>query len=92
MSEYIVDVGNADEEYIAYFGQMAEKLMGNPIREEIVRCRDCRFSYEDELGNLRCQGPLIEPWDYYNDEPSDGVKIEPKGFCAWGERKDGGDD
>ena len=54
---------------------------------KVVRCRDCDFSYEDELGNLRCRGLLTEPWDYYNDEPSDGVKVEPSGFCAWAERK-----
>lgn len=60
-----------------------------PKLPEIVRCRDCDFSHEDELGNLRCHGQLTEPWDYYNDEPSDGVKVEPSGFCAWGERKEG---
>jgi len=59
--------------------------------KEIMRCGDCDFSHEDELGNLRCHGPLTEPWDYYNDEPSDGVKVEPDGFCAWAERKEGGD-
>ena len=57
--------------------------------EEIVRCGDCDLSHEDELGNLRCHGPLTEPWDYYNDEPSDGVKVEPSGFCAWGKPKEG---
>lgn len=55
---------------------------------EIVRCRDCDLSHEDELGNLRCHGPLTDPWDYYNDEPSDGVEVEPSGFCAWGERRE----
>ena len=53
----------------------------------IVMCGDCSFSYEDELGNLRCRGPLTAPWDYYYDEPSDGVKVKPDGFCAWGERR-----
>ena len=55
--------------------------------EEIVRCRDCDFSHENALGNLSCCGPLTEPWDYYNDEPNDGVKVEPDGFCAWGEKR-----
>ena len=56
--------------------------------EEIIRCRDCGFSHKDMLGNLRCNGPLTEPWDYYNDEPSDGAKVEPSGFCAWAKRKE----
>lgn len=74
MSEYIV--GTDEHEGHWYTG------------EEIVRCRDCDFSHEDELGNLRCHGPLTEPWDYYNDEPSDGVKVEHSGFCAWGKPRE----
>lgn len=76
-------------EYVGGYGFDGEpELTG----EEIVRCRDCDFSHEDELGNLRCHGPLTEPWDYYNDEPSDGVKVEPSGFCAWAKLKEGGDE
>lgn len=74
MSEYIV--GTDEHEGHWYTG------------EEIVRCRDCDFSHEGELGDLRCHGPLTDPWDYYNDEPSDGVKVEPSGFCAWGKPRE----
>lgn len=42
MSEYIVDVGNEVEEYIEHFGYMATTYADNPIRELIVRCRDCK--------------------------------------------------
>lgn len=42
------------------------------IRERIVRCRDCRRSFE-ERGELWCRGIV-------------GPPIEPDGFCAWGER------
>ena len=48
-------------------------------RERIVRCRDCRRSFE-ERGELWCRGIV-------------GPPIEPKGFCAWGEpRKENDDD
>lgn len=56
-------------------------------REEIVRCRDCEHAEESESGSLRCIGYLVEKWDYYNDEPSDGRMVKPDGFCAWGERR-----
>ena len=40
-------------------------------RERIVRCRDCRRSFE-ERGDLWCRGIV-------------GPPVEPDGFCAWGE-------
>ena len=49
---------------------------GNPLgpsREEIVRCRDCRFSLAHGNGCGRNQ-------DLYD--------AEPDGFCAWGARAD----
>ena len=42
-------------------------------RERIVRCRDCRRSFEDR-GYLWCCGIV-------------GPPIEPEGFCAWGEER-----
>lgn len=42
-------------------------------RERIVRCRDCRRSFE-ERGDLWCRGIV-------------GPPIEPDGFCAWGEER-----
>ena len=43
--------------------------------ERIVRCRDCRRSFE-ECGDLWCRGIV-------------GPPIEPEGFCAWGEPREG---
>ena len=46
-------------------------------REEIVRCRDCRFSLAHGNGCGRNQ-------DIYD--------VEPDGFCAWGvKRKENGE-
>lgn len=44
---------------------------------KVVRCRDCRFSLAHGNGCGRNQ-------DIYD--------AEPDGFCAWAERKEGGDD
>ena len=56
--------------------------------EEIVRCRDCEHSHITESGKMRCHGHLTEPWDYYNDAPSDGAQVEPDGFCKWASRRE----
>ena len=78
MSEYIIN----SEDY-------ALGTMTIPhLREEIVRCRDCRHYYEPE--NYHPSGNYIRQccnyFDAYNDE------VEPDGFCAWAERKVDGDD
>ena len=44
-------------------------------RERVVRCRDCRRSFE-ECGDLWCRGIV-------------GPPIEQDGFCAWGEERNG---
>lgn len=80
MTEYIIGIeGTLHEDYI----ELAPKISG-----EIIRCRDCKHARNDESGNLRCNGYLVAPWDYYNDEPSDGEIVEPDGFCKWGERRE----
>ncbi len=63
---------------------------------EIVRCFSCKYGHEvtwpvqSEIPKdyLDCVGPLVETWDYYNDEPKDNP-VPPDGFCKWGERKGG---
>ena len=79
MSEYIVDVGDADEEYIEHFGYMATAYADNPIHELIVRCRDCKyFNQRDGIFP-----PMVcLRWGYYN------FKTEPERFCSWGERRE----
>ena len=55
-------------------------------RVEIVRCRDCKNGVRrgDEID---CVGPLVQTWDYYNDEPLHNP-VPPDGFCAWGVRRE----
>ena len=43
-------------------------------RDRIVRCRDCRRSFE-ERGDLWCRGIV-------------GPPVEPDGFCAWASERD----
>ena len=91
MTEYIIRVDENDERW-GYVEQQYTHFFGYPITEEIVRCRDCKYAdisytHAAVTGELHCYGYLVESWDWYNDMPSDGVKVKPDGFCAWGERR-----
>lgn len=68
MSEYIVDVGDADELHFAAFQKKAEFCFGYPVREEVVRCKNCKESLE--FGNICTR------FDY--------MDVEPDGCCSWG--------
>lgn len=60
MSEYIVSVPDEQAEvFIARFGIESVTLFGFNLREEIVRCHDCKFKNE----SWNCASP------YYNVEP-----------------------
>ena len=88
MSEYIVDVGDADEEYIEHFGYMATAYADNPIRELIVRCRDCRHYREHKFFKSTLGMGLGTDISDVCMFFSSGVKVEPDGFCAWAERRE----
>ena len=95
MSEYIVDTFGIVQDFADLHGDMSTPLyqaimnvMLSRQHEEIVRCKDCAHYYEAEeyhpQGNYdrRC----CKYFGTYDDE------VEPDGFCAWAERKEGGDD
>ena len=75
MSEYIVDgaVPNhtvrVEDEREVYW-----HMTHLPVREEIVRCRDCKH----------CMAYWQSDYcDYFKH-----VTNDPDGFCAWGERRE----
>ena len=55
-------------------------------REEVVRCKDWKNAAPHEDG-IECLGPLVETWDYFNDQPLHNP-VQPDGFCAWGVRRE----
>ena len=81
MAEYIVNTDVEEARYKAmcadysvYFNNKLVTLLGNPVKERIVRCRDCEY-YE-----------YLREIDFHNcDRQCPCVK--PDGFCAWGEPK-----
>ena len=54
------------------------------VREEIVRCRDCRFMFDWAYDRMLCK-----MWaDGGMDDSAENVlypTVKPDGFCAWGE-------
>lgn len=74
-----------------------------PVRERIVRCRDCKHAQVRHLPNPITGLPAgIEDWlcDYFWNagiedwrcdyfwNADELPEVEPDGFCAWGERKE----
>ena len=62
-----------------------------PVREEIVRCRDCEHARIMRPLDWRAGKPstVIEEWHCQWHSNAEGASdIEPDGFCAWGERKE----
>lgn len=62
MTEYILDLTAFDSE-----------TLDDGLREEIVRCRDCKLWESND-----CE------WNPFCNDPDFD---EPDGFCAWGKRK-----
>ena len=88
MSEYIVDgaVPNrtvrVEDEREVYW-----HMTHLPVREEIVRCRDCKHCREHDMraygadrNQLLCH--------HFSMSSGAGWPVEPDGYCAWGERRD----
>ena len=65
-----------------YFASDATDHYGT-LHEEIVRCRDCVYYKPDPY-------PIDPGWPMYCEDTGRDM-IEPDGYCAWGERKEGGE-
>ena len=72
MSEHIVEFAGTITEYNGI-----PMLQDGALREEIVRCSDCKHYHGAGIASL---SPFCS---WMNDSDA-----EPDGFCAWGERRD----
>ena len=75
MTEYIMDFSNPSLRAVVEH----EIEIGAPIREEIVRCRDCKH-----YGQGQCDHDHQEPWRCMF---WDSYLALPGKFCAWGEKR-----
>lgn len=75
MSEFVVDLTGVPTKAIKDMtsSDALACLWGLPVREQIVRCRDCKhYEWREHLGRSYCHGEY---------------PTEPDGFCAWGVSK-----
>lgn len=78
MTEYVVDLTNAE---VRPGLSDISALWGLPVFERIVRCRDC-VHYADHEWVLVTD--VSDVCHFFGD----GVKVEPDGFCKWGELRE----
>ena len=71
MSEYVFDLSSFESDNI-----------DDGLREEIVRCRDCK--------GYRASDATCHSWQWHNWDAA--IEVEPDGFCSWAvKRKEGGE-
>lgn len=75
MSEYIIEIAD-------YVPPFDPAIRTTSFREQIVRCRDCKH-YRNHMWVVATD--VDDVCLFWHGEPT---KVEPGGFCAWGERKD----
>ena len=66
-----------------------ESMRAITVKGPIVRCRDCEHGHKAHYRGrtiIDCHGPLVQVWDYWQDEPLVN-EVMPDGFCAWGVRR-----
>lgn len=89
MSEHVVDLTQV--ETVEGLGDLDTYawLTALPVREQVVRCKDCKhFTANDEfwLEPPQVPFPMIgatsDSCDFWAGTK---CKVEPNGFCAWGE-------
>lgn len=88
MTEYVIDFLIIVVVVMAITGVIewvSHRIEDPFVREEIVRCCDCKYANEDgdECVYFAAWEPLPEG-DEFRDVY---VDVEPDGFCAWGERR-----
>lgn len=94
MAEYVVDLNGVETKEIVTDDDRLMALWGLPVRERIVRCRDCKhFTANEEFWIEPPQVPFpmigatSDNCDFWAGTK---CKVYPDGFCAWGERKEVG--
>lgn len=83
MAEYVVKGAEPNETVLhTRTPNGYESWQWLPVRERIVRCRDCKHYSEHEWIIATDVSDVCHFW---HGEPT---KVKPDGFCAWGERKE----
>jgi len=95
VSEFVVDLTDVPTKTVKDLtsSDALAYLWGLPVREQIVRCRDCVHGHITINGESCKWCDLIATHDIDGNEPNNGYDPEPyfdaDFFCAWGRRADG---
>ena len=90
MAEYVVKGAEKNETVLhTRTPNGYEEWRWLPVREEIVRCRDCKHRHRVRSW---AGTDVDECWLHASPETGALGKVltDPDGFCAWGERKEVG--
>ena len=84
MNEYIISIPDT---YINS-NELPQHIRVNQLNlQEIVRCRDCKHYRKHKWFEVVVGVPLGTDVSDVCMLFADGCKVEPNGFCAWGERE-----
>lgn len=77
---------NCENQYtrMAVFGIMQSMPTVDDV--EVVRCKDCKYYYQDKINGAICRHPEL---DYDIECYDHWINTNPDDFCSYGERKDG---
>ena len=79
--------GDRMSEYVCELTAIDSETWDTEVREEIVRCRDCKHATISNLGHCKyCEMFVIPDMDGYGADPQ--VNLPLDFFCAYGERKE----
>ena len=86
MTEYIVE--ESPTTYETDILGVKHSVTSYRRREEIVRCRDCKHYHKHKWFDIIPGTPLGSDMSDVCMFFGGGVKVEPGGFCKWGERRE----
>lgn len=92
MAEYIIDTTRAEQQYPkpSAYHEMFTHVLGSPIEEELIRCKDCKFSHilsADQWPANRCPELAGKMYCTQWSEDFYGVWTEPNGYCHKGTKR-----
>lgn len=97
MTEYIIEWSGIGARIVELIGSVptcliTKRIREERLREEIVRCRDCRFSRV--FDGKRYPGKKYKGKTYCINwgDGMQGEWTKPDGYCHRAKRKEGGDD
>ena len=91
MTEYVVYFGDEKSSAFVRLAMAQVEANGARLCEEIVRCRDCEHATISTLGVCKyCEMWALPDVDGYGCDSQ--VNLPLDFFCAYGKRKEGGDD